>query len=45
MKSQDQALSYNRSEEILTKVTNKKISYVNSTDAEAREVMKEKATD
>jgi hypothetical protein len=45
MKSQDQALSYNRSEEILTKVTNKKISYVNSTDAEAREGMREKATD
>jgi uncharacterized protein YbjT (DUF2867 family) len=45
MTSQDQALSYNRAAEILSKVTNKKISYVNSTDAEAREVMKEKATD
>jgi hypothetical protein len=42
---QDQALSYNRAAEILSKVTNKKISYVNSTDAKAREVMKEKATD
>jgi hypothetical protein len=42
---QDQALSYNRAAEILSKITNKKISYVNSTDAEARQGMREKATD
>ena len=42
---QDQALSYNRAAEILSKITNKKISYVNSTDAEARQGMWEKATD
>jgi len=42
---QDQALSYNRAAEIISKITNKKISYVNSTDAEARQGMREKATD
>lgn len=45
MALQDQALSYNRAAEILSKITNKKISYVNSTDAEARQGMREKATD
>lgn len=40
-----EALSYSQAAEILSKVTNKKISYVNSTDAEARQGMREMGMD
>ena len=40
-----EALSYNRAAEILSKITNKKISYVNSTHTEARQGMREMGMD
>jgi uncharacterized protein YbjT (DUF2867 family) len=40
-----EALSYNRAAEILSKITKKKISYVNSTDEEARQRMREMGMD